>query len=98
MAEVSPSEVLSDPTPPHSNAYGHAENADDSRQAQHQAANDVPVDVNPNAVVARLQTAAFTAQQETLVLMGKQFTGNSDRREKQFDDLAMWRSGGLKNA
>lgn len=95
MAEPSGNEVIYDQTPPHSNAYGHAENADDTRQAQHQAANDVPVDVNPNAVVARLQTAAYAAQQETLTLMGKTFQANADRREKQFDDLAMWRSGQL---
>jgi len=42
-----------DGTPTHSNAFGHAENADDTRQAQHTQANDTPTDVNLNAVYAR---------------------------------------------
>jgi hypothetical protein len=75
-------------TPLPSRGYGSVEATDDTRQAQQQVANDSPVDVNPNAIVARLQAAAFAAQQETLTLMGKSFETNSDRRNKIFDDLA----------
>ena len=84
-------------TPLPSRGYGSVEATDDTRQAQQQVANDSPVDTNPNAIVGRLQGAMFAAQQETITLMGKTFQANADRREKQFDDLAMWRSGGLKN-
>ena len=85
-------------TPLPSRGYGSVEATDDTRQAQQQVANDSPVDVNPNAIVARLQAAAFAAQQETLTIMGKQFTANSDIREKLFGDLAMWRAQTLKPA
>jgi hypothetical protein len=63
-----------------SNAYGPVENADDTRQAQQQLANDTPVDVNMNAIIAREQGS-------TLTLMGKNFEANADRRNKIFDAL-----------
>lgn len=68
-------------TPMHSEGYGPAETADDTRQAQHTQANDTPTDVNLNAVVAREQAT-------TLVLMGKGFEANADRRNKLFDHFA----------
>lgn len=72
---------MADPNAPeHSEGFGPAEDADASRQAQHQMGNDFPVDVNPNAVAAR-------AQCETLILMGKNFEANADRRNKIFDQL-----------
>ena len=37
------------------NTYGPVEHSDDTRQAQHHMANDMPVDVNNNAVIARRQ-------------------------------------------
>lgn len=52
--------------------YGPREQADETRQAQQQVANDAPVDVNPNAIIAREQTA-------TLTLMGKNFEANAMR-------------------
>jgi len=73
---------MADPNAPeHSEGYGPAEHADDTRQAQHQMGNDFPLDVNPNAVTARAQT-------ETLTLMGKNFEANADRRNKMFDQKA----------
>ena len=77
-----------DNTPQHSQGFGPAEDSDATRQAQHQAANDTPTDVNPNAVYARAQT-------ETAVQMGKNFEANADRRNKIFDDVAAWRAGKL---
>lgn len=77
-----------DNSPLHSQAFGHAENADDSRQAQHQAANDTPVDVNPNAALGRAQTAMYGAQQETITLMGKNFEAGASRRNAMFDQMA----------
>jgi hypothetical protein len=84
-------------TPSRFDPYGPNALADETRQAQMTNANDTPTDVNVNAVVGRVQTAAFVGQQETLTLMGKNFEADATRRNKQFDDLAMWRSGGLKN-
>ena len=52
--------------------YSPAEGTGETRQAQMQVANDAPVDVNPNAIVAREQAA-------TLVLMGKNFEAGSMR-------------------
>ena len=74
-----PSDVQ-DPTPVHSQGFGAAESADETRQAQQTQANDTPTDVNLNAVVAR-------SQAETLVLMGKNFESNADRRNKLADQL-----------
>ncbi len=73
--------AVQDPTPVHSNAYGAAENADDTRQAQHTISNDAPTDVNCNAVLAR-------AQAETITLMGKSFEANSARQEAMFGVIA----------
>ena len=61
--------------------FGPRESTDETRQAQHQQANDTPTDVNLNAVVAREQAGTFT-------LMGKNFEANADRRNKIFDRLA----------
>ena len=45
---------MSDPNAPeHSEGYGPAEHADDTRQAQHSVSNDAPTDVNLNACYAR---------------------------------------------
>ena len=69
-----------DNTPQHSQGYGPAELADDTRQSQNQVANDAPVDTNPNAIIAREQAGTF-------VLMGKNFEANADRRNKIFDAM-----------
>ena len=67
---------MADPNAPeHSEGFGPAENADDTRQAQHSQANDTPTDVNMNAVVARSQALTFD-------IAGKGFTANQDLREK----------------
>lgn len=58
--------------------FGPYTDADSTRQAQHQFANDMPVDVNMNAVVARSQALTFD-------LAGKSFTSNQDRRDKMAD-------------
>lgn len=81
-------EAVQDQTPQHSQGYGPAEEADATRQAQQQAANDVPVDVNPNAIIARTQAAAFVEQQSTLTLMGKNFEAGASRRNALFDHFA----------
>ena len=75
------SEATQDQTPQHSQGYGAAEQADETRQAQQTQANDTPTDVNLNAVVAR-------AQAETLTMMGKNFEANADRRNKMADNQA----------
>ena len=58
--------------------FGPGSVADETRQAEFQQANDVPTDVNMNAVVARSQAL-------TVDLAGKSFTGNMDRRDKLAD-------------
>ncbi len=68
-------------TPEHSEGFGAAEQADETRQAQQTISNDAPTDTNYNAVLAR-------AQGETLALMGKNFEANADRRNKIFDAMA----------
>lgn len=65
-------------TPLPDRGFGSYESALETRQAQHQQANDVPTDVNMNAVFGREQGA-------TLVLMGKNFEANADRRNKVAD-------------
>lgn len=73
---------MADPNAPaHSEGFGAAEDADATRQAQHAAANDTPVDINPNAVIAR-------AQAETIVLMGKNFAAGASRRNIMADQKA----------
>ncbi len=67
-------------TPQHSQGYGPAEHADDTRQSQHTVSNDAPTDVNCNAVIAREQAATFA-------LMGKNFEANANRLNKVADLL-----------
>lgn len=67
-----------DNTPVHSQGYGHAEHADDTRQAQHTVSNDAPTDTNTNAIIGRVQGG-------TLAAFGAANTGNFDRREKAAD-------------
>lgn len=62
------------------NPFGPGASADETRQAQQQQANDVPTDVNMNAVVARSQALTVDA-------LGKGFTSNQDRRDKIADLL-----------
>lgn len=54
--------------------YGPGVNADETRQAQHMAANDTPVDVNSNAVTARSQAL-------TVDIAGKGFVAAAERRQ-----------------
>ena len=72
---------VQDPTPVHSQGFGAAEDSDATRQAQHQMGNDFPVDVNPNAVIAR-------AQSETITLMGKNFEAQAARLNNLFNHFA----------
>lgn len=60
------------------NPYGPGANADETRQAQHMEANDAPVDVNLNAVIARSQAL-------TVDIGGKNFEANADLRQKIAD-------------
>ena len=69
-----------DNTPQHSQAFGPAEDADATRQAQHTVANDSPTDVNMNAIVARAQAYTQTRSSDN-------FEANADRRNKIFDAL-----------
>lgn len=68
-------------TPLHSEGFGAAESADETRQAQQALANDTPADVNCNAILAR-------AQGETMVLMGKNFEAAAARRNAIFDAMS----------
>lgn len=61
-----------------SNTFGPVESADETRQAQHQLANDAPVDVNFNAVIARLQSQITS-------LTGAGFASAADRRANAAD-------------
>lgn len=65
-------------TPVATMGFGAREDADETRQAQHMEANDAPVDVNLNAIVARSQALTFDA-------LGKSFTANEDFRQKVQD-------------
>ena len=71
-----------EPTPSHSQAFGPAEDADATRQAQHSVSNDAPTDVNMNAVIAREQAS-------TLTVLGKAHVSNQDRRDKIADEKYM---------
>jgi len=62
------------------NPYGPGANADETRQAQQAQANDVPTDVNCNAVVARSQAL-------TVDLAGKGFVAMQERRQIIADAL-----------
>jgi len=65
---------MADPNAPqHSEGYGAAEHADDTRQAQQTVSNDAPTDVNLNAVIARTQAGTFT-------LIGAEFGAAAARR------------------
>ena len=61
---------MSEPT----RAYGPVEQTDETRQAQHQIVNDAPVDVNPNAIIARSQALTVDA-------LGKGFVAAQERRQ-----------------
>lgn len=76
MPEAAAPESSMDPN--RQNPYGPGANADETRQAQHMAANDTPVDVNLNAITARSQAL-------TVDVLGKAWTANQDRREKIAD-------------
>ena len=65
-------------TPSRFDPYGPNALADETRQAQMQVANDAPVDVNPNAIIARSQMLTVDA-------LGKEFTANGDLRQKYAD-------------
>ena len=71
---------IQDPTPSHSNAFGAAEDADSTRQAQHSFANDTPVDVNCNAIVARSQMLTYD-------MAGKGFVAAQERRQILADQI-----------
>lgn len=60
--------------------FGPRESADETRQAQHALANDAPVDVNFNAIVARSQALTVDA-------IGKNFEANGDLRQKLQDRI-----------
>lgn len=80
-------QATSIPTPPSTLGFGARESADETRQAQQQVANDAPVDVNPNAILAREQAA-------TVALAGREFTAASARRNNIADDIFHARSLG----
>ena len=65
-------------TPSRFDPYGPNALADETRQAQMQQANDVPTDVNFNAVVARSQAL-------TVDIAGKDYQANGDLRQKYAD-------------
>ena len=67
-------------TPIATMGFGAREDADATRQAQHMEANDAPVDVNFNAVVAREQALTFT-------IAGQMFAANADTRAKLQDQF-----------
>ena len=66
--------------------FGPIESADETRQAQHQVANDAPVDCNPNAIIARNQML-------TVAEAGRLFISTNHRREMIADALLMPRGG-----
>ena len=76
-----PEEPAVQPSPPSTFGFGPRESADETRQAQQQVANDAPVDINPNAVIAREQAGTY-------VLMGKNFEAGASRRNALFDHIA----------
>ncbi len=69
---------VEDQTPTATKGFGPREDADETRQAQHMEANDAPVDVNMNAIMARSQSLTVDA-------LGKSFVSNQDFREKVQD-------------
>lgn len=75
---------VQDETPVSTKGFGAREDADATRQAQHQMANDEPTDVNFNAIAARSQFL-------TLDQAGRDFTGNHDALKKMADANQDWR-------
>lgn len=69
-------------TPVATMGFGAREDADTTRQAQHMEANDAPLDVNLNAIVAREQALTFTSA-------GQMFASNNDVRQKLQDRLML---------
>ena len=76
------SQAVQDQTPQHSQGFGAAESADETRQAQQQLTNDTPADVNFNAIMARSQGL-------TVDIAGKNYEAASDRRTIIADALLM---------
>ena len=78
MAEPT-SPIINDPgqvaTPVATMGHGARDQADAWRMAQNMEADDTPLDVNMNAIVARSQALTFD-------VLGKQFTNSQDFREK----------------
>lgn len=60
------------------NPFGPGASADETRQAQQALANDAPIDINMNSVVARSQALTFD-------MAGKNFEANADLRQKIAD-------------
>ena len=71
-----------DQTPVATMGFGAREDADSTRQAQHGLVNDMPVDVNMNAIFARSQATTIDA-------MGKSHEANMDMRQKLQDRLLL---------
>jgi len=85
MADSASSPPLNDAqiqtgTPIATMGFGAREDADSTRQAQHMEANDAPVDVNFNALMAR-------SQAQTTDALGKSFAANEDFRQKVQDQF-----------
>ena len=72
--------AVQDQTPQHSQGFGPAESADETRQAQQTVSNDAPTDVNMNAVVARSQALTFD-------IAGKNYEAGADRRRIMADAM-----------
>jgi hypothetical protein len=69
-----------DNTPVATMGFGPREAADATRQAQQMEADDAPVDVNLNAIMARSQAL-------TVDVVGKEFAANADFRQKVQDQF-----------
>ena len=80
MADPTVTDPSFQPTPPATLGFGPREDADATRQAQQEMANDTPVDVNVNAVIARSQALTHD-------VLGKNFESNADRRNKIADAM-----------
>lgn len=71
-------------TPVATMGFGAREQADETRQAQQREANDAVADVQMNDIYSRSQAL-------TVDMAGKEFTANSDLRQKMADANADWR-------
>lgn len=69
-------------TPIATMGFGARESADTTRQAQQMEADDAPLDVNMNAIMARSQALTVDA-------LGKSFAANEDMRQKLQDRLLL---------